>query len=223
MTDEPRRLLDDPNTDAMLRRALQAGRDELPSEQQIDALAARLGPLLGPGGGGGGGGGASIAVKAIGALAAASLAGAIVWWSAREPPRASHPHRAQTIARSVAQREAPEVVPSGLDVPSDLEAPQERPHPRAATPAPTPPSELDLVQRAQAALRTSPTQALSLADEHRRLFRDGMLAQEREVIAIDALVRLARSDEARARADAFRHRWPSSAHARRIDVLVGSQ
>ncbi|MCZ7682188.1 MAG: hypothetical protein M5U28_26715 [Sandaracinaceae bacterium] len=45
---EPRRLLDDPSTGEALRAALDAGR-ELPDEAQLASLAARLGPLLGPG------------------------------------------------------------------------------------------------------------------------------------------------------------------------------
>ncbi|HJL15034.1 MAG TPA: hypothetical protein RMH99_05220, partial [Sandaracinaceae bacterium LLY-WYZ-13_1] len=51
--DDPRRLLDDPATGDAMRRALEAGRAETPSEAQLDQLWARLGPLIGPGGPGG--------------------------------------------------------------------------------------------------------------------------------------------------------------------------
>jgi hypothetical protein len=46
------------------------------------------------------------------------------------------------------------------------------------------------------------------------------MAQEREVIAIDALMRLGRADGAKARAGRFHAAWPDSAHGRRVDALV---
>jgi len=58
-------------------------------------------------------------------------------------------------------------------------------------------------------------------DEHRARFPDGTFVQEREVLAIEALVRLGRGAEAKARADAFAHAFPTSAHRRRIAVLLG--
>jgi len=57
--------------------------------------------------------------------------------------------------------------------------------------------------------------------EHRRRFGDGTLAQEREVLAIDALTRLGRETNAGDRAARFHSRWPRSAHRRRIDVILG--
>ena len=50
------------------------------------------------------------------------------------------------------------------------------------------------------AYEPTPTKSLALADEHAARFPAGVLAQEREVIAIEALVRLGRMKEARARA-----------------------
>lgn len=79
---------------------------------------------------------------------------------------------------------------------------------------------MDLLDRAQRALSTSPADALALADEHARRFAEGTLAPEREVIAIGALVALGRRDEARRRADRFRTAHPGSAYLRRIDVLL---
>ena len=81
--------------------------------------------------------------------------------------------------------------------------------------------ELVLVQKAQGALRSDPADALAAATEHLRQFPSGQLAQEREVVAIEALVALGRGEEAAARAEAFRARWPKSAHLRRIDSLMG--
>ncbi|MET0792442.1 MAG: hypothetical protein ABW061_13055, partial [Polyangiaceae bacterium] len=63
--------------------------------------------------------------------------------------------------------------------------------------------------------------ALVLAAEHAREFPAGVLTQEREVIAIDALLRLGRRSEAEARAASFHRQFPASAHGRRVDVLLG--
>jgi hypothetical protein len=94
-----------------------------------------------------------------------------------------------------------------------------------SAPTPTPELgsavELGLVGRAQAALETDAVRALALASDHERKFPTGALVQEREVIAIDALVRLGRLPDAEARAARFRERFPASVHARRVDVLLG--
>lgn len=59
-------------------------------------------------------------------------------------------------------------------------------------------------------------------DEHMRRFPDGTFVQERETVAIDALVREGHLVEARARAFQFRTRFPQSAYLRRIDVVLRS-
>lgn len=80
--------------------------------------------------------------------------------------------------------------------------------------------ELLLISMAQGALRSDPSRALEVAAEHRAQFPSGQLAQEREVVAIEALVALGRREEAAARAEAFRAKWPGSAHVRRIEEVV---
>lgn len=81
-------------------------------------------------------------------------------------------------------------------------------------------SELLLVERAQRALRRDPAVALSLSGEHAALFPSGNLAQEREVIAIEALLRLTQPRAARERAQRFESTYPASAHARRLRELL---
>lgn len=98
-----------------------------------------------------------------------------------------------------------------------LEAPASIPSARA----PSGESEASFLRRAQSSLNSNPTRALALADEHPSRFPAGVLAQEREVIAIDALVKLHRTAEARTRAAAFRTRYPSSAHLGRVLSAVG--
>lgn len=81
-------------------------------------------------------------------------------------------------------------------------------------------TEAAMLARAQDALAASPSVALRLCDEHAARFPRGMLGQEREVIAIEALVRMGRIPEARVRAATFRKLFPRSAHLARIDRLV---
>lgn len=86
--------------------------------------------------------------------------------------------------------------------------------------APVRESEVDYLRHAQAALATSPSEALKMADQHSSLYPRGILVQEREVIAIDALTRLGRRADAAARANAFREAFPRSAHLSRVTTLT---
>jgi len=81
-------------------------------------------------------------------------------------------------------------------------------------------SEASFLRRTQATLATDPARALRMTNEHATLFPRGVLLQERDVITIDALARLGRNDEARARAEAFRARYPHSAHDSRILTIL---
>lgn len=81
-------------------------------------------------------------------------------------------------------------------------------------------SEASFLRRTQATLATDPARALRMTNEHATLFPRGVLLQERDVITIDALARLGRNDEARARAEAFRARYPRSAHDSRILTIL---
>lgn len=81
-------------------------------------------------------------------------------------------------------------------------------------------AEVALLADAQAALTVRPAESLARCDEHARRFATGTLVQEREVLAIDALMRLGRRPEAEARANRFRAAFPRSGHLRRIDALL---
>jgi hypothetical protein len=83
-----------------------------------------------------------------------------------------------------------------------------------------PATEIDVLQRASDALRASPATALALADDHARRFPRGVLSQEREVIAIEALVALGRPGEARDRAARLFADAPDTAHRPRIEALL---
>ena len=84
-------------------------------------------------------------------------------------------------------------------------------------------SEASFLRRTRATLASDPARALRMTEEHVSRFPQGVLAQERDVIAIDALVRLGARDEARSRASAFHTRYPRSAHAGRVAAIVGTE
>jgi hypothetical protein len=82
-------------------------------------------------------------------------------------------------------------------------------------------TELGLLQRAADQLRVDPARALATAERHAARFPSGALAQEREVIVIEALVLLHRDGEANEHASRFFRVHPASAHAPRILALLG--
>jgi hypothetical protein len=81
-------------------------------------------------------------------------------------------------------------------------------------------TEIAILEAAQDRLASNPAAALAYAERHAARFPGGVLAQEREVIAIESLVRLHRDAEARQRAERFYRDFPSSAHRARIEALV---
>ncbi|MBN9166620.1 MAG: hypothetical protein J0I07_37145, partial [Myxococcales bacterium] len=83
-------------------------------------------------------------------------------------------------------------------------------------------SELQIVQRAQASLSSDPARALELARTHERTFPAGAFVQEREVIAVDALARLHRREEATTRARALLRHHPATPYAARLEAALGT-
>ncbi|MEO8183829.1 MAG: hypothetical protein ABI895_33815 [Deltaproteobacteria bacterium] len=130
--------------------------------------------------------------------------------SAPEPPAVPEP---------AALLPAPE--PARVPEPARAPAP-ERPRAPALAKAPRT-SEAELLQRAQRALAEHPSQALLLTAEHRRRFADGALAEEREVIAIEALRHLGRERAARERAAVFETKYPNSVHRSRVQATPAAQ
>lgn len=84
-------------------------------------------------------------------------------------------------------------------------------------------SEDALLRLAHDALATNPRGALDFTLEHVRRFPSGALAQEREVIAIDALARMGRTQEARARAAAFLAAYPNSAYRKGVSEAASPE
>jgi hypothetical protein len=65
--------------------------------------------------------------------------------------------------------------------------------------------------------------ALDAVTRHQRRFPAGILVQEREAMAVRALVQLGRLDDARARARAFGARFPDSMLLPAVQSAVGSE
>jgi len=82
-------------------------------------------------------------------------------------------------------------------------------------------TELDLIQRAQTALASHPHRALAVTREHARAYPAGEFVQEREVIAVEALARLGRREEAVRRALALAHAFPNTPYATRLEKAIG--
>jgi outer membrane protein assembly factor BamD (BamD/ComL family) len=80
--------------------------------------------------------------------------------------------------------------------------------------------EVRWLDRARALLASDPTAALAHAEAYAQRFPGGALGAERELIAIDALQRMGRASEARARADAFAQHHPGSLYRERLQHLL---
>lgn len=95
--------------------------------------------------------------------------------------------------------------------------------PHESSPAPTQtsvPSELELLGRAQRALRTAPTHAIELTELHARAYPAGAFVEEREAIHIEALIAAGQASLARERGHAFLTRYKRSAYASQVRRLL---
>jgi len=80
--------------------------------------------------------------------------------------------------------------------------------------------EARLLENARAALSTDPNRALEIANAHQQLYPTGQMSAERELIAVDALLRLGRREEAEQRAAPRLRQFPNSLYARRLRQLL---
>ncbi|HMI94245.1 MAG TPA: hypothetical protein VK509_22895 [Polyangiales bacterium] len=86
-----------------------------------------------------------------------------------------------------------------------------------------PADELELLRLAQASLPQDGQRALLHVRAHERAFPHGLLEQEREVLAITALLSLGDVAGAQRRASTFQQMFPHSAHLRRVDRLLAAR
>lgn len=83
--------------------------------------------------------------------------------------------------------------------------------------------ELTLLQRARSALRDDASMALAIAEQHARDYPQGTFAQEREVLAINALLKQRRTAEAFARAERFIVAHASSPYAVQLRAMLATK
>lgn len=156
-----------------------------------------------------------------GGVAGAGLHAALS--SPQEPLPAVAPVEVSSPAtpQEVRQEDAPaQPKPPSRKVPTASQAAPQPPG--AATVAdPTLGKELALLELARTALaRGQAGEALLALERHEREFPGGRLAEERESVAIQALLALGREADARRRPDNFRRRYPESMLRPLIDTLV---
>lgn len=233
---EPRRLLDQGDRlRSVLRDALEAERGDAPDPARLarieQAFAAKVAPPAEPTGAAGGL--SSLGAKGAIALLVAVGLGALAFSQREAVPPAPPP--ATTVVT------APEARPAESPAPAQVTAPTVRledlptvtepqtgkraPAPRASVGSPAAADEnveIALLARAQDALHGRPAEALALCREHEARFASGHFAQEREAVAIEALVYLNRRAEAEQRWSAFRTRYPTSSHRVHLETLFST-
>lgn len=242
---EPQRLRSWAAPASALATGLSAAREREPSDAQVRALKAALTATLGAALTGAAAGaaveGAGAATRPLPAGAAASagglklsvflaLAAAVGGVAAYRHARgvngtmvATAPVRARGVVPpplTPAAPAEPEVAaPAAAQSPARAEVLTAGTHPRRHISAS---DQLALIARAQRTLASDPGAALGLVEENRRALAQSPFAQEADVIAVAALVRLGRTDEARDRAARFVARFPDSVHAPRMRRIAGS-
>ena len=138
----------------------------------------------------------------------------------RTAPIESSP--SQTAVEPVPAAPAPAVLP-----PNMRRTAKAAPKPAAPT-APRPEDRDDLLQREVQQLRqirqlvaSNPGQALALANEGHKNFRGGVLYQEREALALQALSALGRKSELEARGERYLRAFPNGSFSTRVRQLLG--
>jgi hypothetical protein len=230
--DPKRWLRSEAPEDQALARLLDAGRAEQPSSEQLDALAKRLAPTYSaaaPEPKSSSGTGAPLLPLAVGTVLVLTLAAA--WWLNREPsgptPQPVDVKRVKAAppanVASPMTEPSPALTPEPPEVTPAPEPAHALPHPRRAPEGADPMAELLLLEEAHRALASEPRRTLEATATHARRFPRGQYAQEREVLAIEALLALQRVSGARTRAERFLARYPDSSHARRVRALLAAQ
>lgn len=233
---DPARL--DEGEPSELGRFVRAARSRGPSARVTARMAERLAPARAAAARASSGRAAPLGRfggAMLGGLALVALGGAFVTRSVSRSEQVAIPDPPAVVPAVSAPPAAPapettgdlptmpvEALPSSAAMPNGVSAPA-----RVAAARPASSSErskhdeFELIQRAQDKLASEPARALSLLQEHARLFPTGELTQERETMAVEALVRVDRRPEAKARAEALLARFPRTPYVARLERAVG--
>jgi len=143
--------------------------------------------------------------------------------SAPAPTPAARPE--VPLAPEPAAPIAPEPAPAASSAPTRLRLPSAPETTHGAPDRPDDPlaAERSLVEMARAALsRGQAERALTTLRRHARQFPNGELTEEREGLLVQALVGAQKYDQAREKAEQFKHRYPRSLFTPVIDQAIGS-
>lgn len=216
--------MSDPHLDSSseLGRLVASARADAPTTAALERMAAGLPvgpPPAAPSGGAGLGVAAKLAI-AVG-ISLGLGAGGYAIFGGEEAPSAA-PRFDEAPERAEPTEEPRVVAPGASALPAEAQSaePEPVPEPPQKASKAAVPSEASILERARRSLGTNPAAALGATREHKRLYPNGVLAQEREVIAIEALKRLKRESEAKSRADAFETEHPESAHQRKVESIL---
>jgi hypothetical protein len=164
--------------------------------------------------------GTAVAIGALGAGGALYVHGhAPMDQRGPAAPRAALAARvtpAKGLPSEPAAESAPAAQPAPAVVDMSVSVAATTAHAAPARPASARVDEATLLEHARSELASNPAHALQLTAEHAKNYPGGILAQEREVIAIAALRRLGRTAEAEQRAAVFDRTYPNSAHQRSV-------
>ncbi len=218
-----------------LKSLLESARHDEPTAAQLARMAAKLGPLLVPSSAAAAAASSSSSAVAPAVKAAAVKVGLATKVVLATVTIAAVGGGAFQSGRVYQQRTTPPPAPAVIQLPPIAAAPvpvaEPEPAPVAEPPAPapkpvvaaptTPDAEVALLKSSLAAQgKGDSALALSLSQQHLKRFPHGNFEQEREVIAIEALVGLGRRDEAKKRAEAFAKKFPTSTHLLKVESLV---
>jgi len=212
--EEPERWIVSAEAPPELRALLDVARREGPSLVQKTSLGARLGlsatqVLTGLSAKG-------VAAATIVLAATTGAAFGLYVGRAPEPVAAPRPATVQLAppppVPELAPPDSAPLTPSVSPSAPASEGAESAQAPVSASAASKPPSEASLIRGARAALPNGTSQARRLLERHRRLYPEGQLAEEREVLLIEVLEREGRAAEASARAAEFRQKNPESPH-----------
>ncbi len=165
---------------------------------------------------------------ALGAALGAAVTGAVI---AARVATSDSPHTSDLRAAPVLETRARLVAPMPPQ-PSRREAHESTPAPTVAAEAkqasaPRAESRQDtlerearMLERARALLPTDARAALATLNRHQSEFPRGALAIERDLLSVDALLRLGQRSEAEARARALRGNAPGSLYDARLNELL---
>ncbi|MGK3989891.1 tetratricopeptide repeat protein [Sorangium sp. So ce136] len=172
----------------------------------------------------------AFAVKAAAVLVSGGLALGGGYWAlspsaeSPAPTRAPGPEQAPAVAPQApvasAAEPAPRPEPRPEDVPFEGE-PRRRPSGPKPTETDLLRAESALLMEARAALRSRDVAAAAaILERLRAQFPNGVLRQEREVLAIDVLAARGNAQEAKRRAQAFIKQHPESPHSAKLKRLL---